>query len=364
MVSRLLSALICISAVLITMPLFAAPKKTVQSKPVLAATPQEEVLWDWWFVYAGGQSPSREVIYIDALSVEKVVDHAAIMNADLNVKLKKFPIDYIQADGISITENPEKPAKTSGAVRVKCDARQMMFDQSYLQYWDADRFVTVPATGWFDIGNDLRFTQIALFLCEPKKRNRENMMMRAAQTSDPLDVTWDAIWNDVKKPKFTTKKTREQIDAEYNAVRAKTVEQLGEAQAAAETRIADIKNEDAFLAWIRKNFKSKNKKFRELFQTMLAWDEAQIISALGAPIRTYMDRSMTVLVFPYQDTVTTYVQVPVDVMKCGAGACGKVGETTQPQAVSRTVNCERSLYLGVGGSKPKPRLVDYAYQCF
>jgi hypothetical protein len=190
------------------------------------------------------------------------------------------------------------------------------------------------------------------------------MMMRAAQTSDPLDVTWDAIWTDVNKPKFTTKKTREQIDAEYSATLARAKEQLADAKSTAQIRLADIEGEEAFVASIRKNFKSKNKKFRELFQTILAWDEIQIKDAWGAPLRSYMDRSMRVLVYPYQDTVYDTVQVPVDIISCRGGVCGKSGETTQPQSVSRTVNCERSLFLSVGGSKPQPRLVDYAYQCF
>jgi hypothetical protein len=360
--STFLLVVLCLAALLGVTAAMAAPKKVTTTQA--AAAPKEEVLWDWWFVYGGGVSPSREVIYIDALSVEEVVDHSAIMNTDTDKKIKKFPIAYIQADGMSITENPKKPAKTSGSVRVKCDTRQMMFDQSYQQYWDADRFITVPATGWFDIGNDLRFTQIALFLCEPKQRNGKNMMMRAAQTSDPLDVTWDAIWKDAQKPKFTTTKTRQQVDDEYNATLTKARGQIADATVAAENRITDIKNEEAFLAAIRKNFKDKGGKFKSQFQMMLAWDETQILSSQGTPVRRYTDRSMQVLVYAYQDTVYDTLQVPVDIMGCGGGTCGKVGQTTQPQRVPRTVNCERFLYLGVGGSKPEPRLVDYAYQCY
>lgn len=332
-------------------------------KPAAVTAPQQEVLWDWWFVYGGGTSPSREVIYIDSLSVEEVTDHQAFFDTPINTKLKKIPIAYTQADGVSVSENPEKPARVSGRVRVKCDARQMMFDTSYHQYWDADRFVTVPSTAWFDIGEDLRFTQIAKFICEPKARNDKNMMMRADQTSDPLNVTWAAIWNDVKKPEFTTKKTREQIDAEYEATLAKAKKLFGDATADAEKRLKDMDEEEAFMIAVRRTFQSKDKKFHTLFYSMPGWDEAQITNAWGAPVRAGWDGDTRFLVYRYQDTVYDQVQTTTDIIKCQGGGCGKVGETTNTDSVARAVSCERYLYLRPGGSKDGPRLVDYGWSC-
>ncbi len=326
-----------------------------------ATAAQNEVLWDWWFVWAGGASPSREVIYIDSLSVDEVVDHTAIMSGK---KFTKWPIDYIQAEGVLVSENIEKPAKTSGRVRVKCDARQIMFDTSYQLYWDTDRSVTVPPTAWFDIGNELRFVQIAKFLCEPKSRTDKNMMMRVDQSSDPMNVTWSAIWNDAKKPEFTTKKTRAEIDAEYETTLAQTKKIISDSTTTAEKRLEDMNIENAFMASVRKNFQSKGKKFNTLFYSMPGWDEAEINSAWGAPLRAGWEGETRLLVYPYQDTVYDQVESPIDVMQCQGGGCNKVGETTQTSNVARTVNCERVLYLRPGGSKAGPRLVDYAWKCF
>jgi hypothetical protein len=349
--------------------LFASLAAMSAGTPVLAqitasAPLQEEVLWDWWYVYGGGPSPSREIIYIDALSVsvEKEVDHAAILSGNFDPKTK-VPT-YVEASGISVFEDPQKPARWTGRVRVKCDAQQIMFRESYQHYWDTDRSISVPATNWMDIGNDLKAKQISKFLCEPKQRNEKNMMLRADQTSDPLNVTWDVLWKDVPKPKFTTTKTREQIDAEYNATMAKAKGQIESAAAIAQSRVGDIKQEEAFIASVRKNFKAKGKKFSTLFYSTPGWDETKIITAWGAPIRSVWQGSTRVLVYPYQDTVYDVVQVPVDIIGCRAGSCGKVGETTQPSSVARTANCERYLYLRPGGTKPGPRLVDYAYACF
>lgn len=341
------------------------PALAQKNQPQAAAEPQKEVLWDWWFVWAGGESPSREVIYIDSLSVREEVDHAAIMNAPLGKKMKKWPIAYVQADGVSIYEDPKKPARINGRVLVKCEAQQMKFEASYQTYWDTDRgLVTGPASPWLDANSDLRYSQIAKFLCEPGARNDKNMMMRADQTSDPLDTTWDILWKDAKKPEFTTKKSREEIDAEYEATLAKTQKLIGGAIADAEKRLDGMNQEEAFMISIRNNFQSKDKKFHSLFYSMPGWSEETINTVWGPPRRSGWDGETRVLIYPYQDTVYDQVQTPVDVMSCQGGGCAKVGETTQTSSVARTVNCERTLYLRPGGSKPGPRLFDYAWNCF
>ncbi len=330
-----------------------------------SSTGQAEVLWDWWFVYAGGASPQREVIYIDSLSVENVTDHAAIMNTDINVKMKKFPIAYVQADGVLISEDKTRAARTAGRVRAKCETQEIMFEESDLFFWDTDRGVEHgPASPWLPAGNDLRYSQILKFMCDPKARTDKNMMMRADQSSDPLNTTWDIIWKDVKKPEFTTKKSREQIDAEFDAIMARAKQQNTEATADAQKRLEGYDKESEFMASVRKTFQSKDKKFHTLFYSMPGWDEAQINTAWGAPLNAGWQGSTRVLTYYYQDTVYDQVEATVDIIKCQGGGCGKVGETTETKSVARTANCERYLYLRPGGSKDGLRLVDYSWTCF
>jgi hypothetical protein len=287
--SPFLPVLLCLAVLLGLPPAMAAPKKVTTTQA--ATAPEEEVLWDWWFVYGAGVSPSREVIYVDSLSVEEVIDHSAIMNTDTDKRLKRFPVGYIQADAMSVAENPEKPAKTYGRVRVKCvpeKARQIMFDVSYQQYWDADRFVTVPASPWINVGNDLRFSQIAKFLCEPKARNGKNMMIRADQTSDPLNTTWAAIWKDVPKPEYTSKKTREQLDAEYNAIMAKTKGQIADAtKAFTEKREQIVRDEKKFAMEQRILFDKMRSQASPLMQSWLGANERTLVANWGMPSSSY-----------------------------------------------------------------------------
>ncbi len=339
-----------------------------QKKPASAATTalpdEKEVLWDWWFVWAGGATPSREVVYIDSLSVEKVTDHQAILSGNYNPK-KGTPVDYIQADGVLISEDPKKPARITTRIRLKCATQQIMFDTSFQTFWDTDRgVVTEPASPWFDTKSHLRYSQIAKFMCEPTARTEKNLMMRADQSSDPLNTTWAAFWPDAKKPEFTTKKSREQIDAEYAATMAKVKGTLADGTANAQKRLDGFKTEEAFMAAVRKTFQAKDKKFHTLFYSMPGWDEGQITAAWGTPLNTGWEGATRVLTYHYKDTVYDQVQSTVDIIQCQGGGCGKVGETTQTNNVARTANCERTLYLRPGGSKDGPRLVDYGWKCF
>ncbi len=285
---------------------------------------KDEVLWDWWFVWASGTSPSREVVYIDSLSVEKVVDHAAIMTMPGDKKVKSgekkengFPIDYVQADGYLISEDPNKPAKHATRIFVKCNAQKIMFDTSYKTYWDTDRGVeTEPASPWLDSTSHIRYSQIAKFMCEPKARNEKNMMMRVDQSSDPLDRTWAVFWPDAKKPEFTTKKSREQIDTEYAAIKGKAETIITTSIADETKRLEGYDKEGEFMASVRTNFQSKDKGSQKLFAYMPGWHETQINTAWGPPRRSGWDGETRFLVYPYQDTVYDQVQVPVDIMGC------------------------------------------------
>ncbi len=342
----------------------AAPAPVLAKKEQAAAAPQDAVLWDWWLVWLGGDKPAREAIYVDAISVETIIDHAAIMTTPIDKKMKKFPVDYLQADAMLISEDTQKAAKNLSRIRVRCDAQKIMFDTSYETYWDTDRgVVTKPASPWIDVGNDIRRSQIAKFMCDAKARTDKNMMIRVDQGPDPLDRTWAIFWGDVKKPEFKTTKSKEEVEAKYAATLAKAKKQNADATVYAQSQLEDIEKEDAFMASIRQNFKARGEKFQILFQYMPGWDEAQINTAWGTPIRSDWQGEVRRLIYAYQDIVYDQVQVPVDIIECQEGACSKTGETTKPDLVGRNVYCERTLYLRPGGSKPDPRLVDYAWSC-
>ena len=71
-----------------------------EAKPKKAAAAQKEVLWDWWHVYSGGESPKREIIYIDWLSIKKEVDHSAVLSG--NFDPRKQPPSFMEADGVTV----------------------------------------------------------------------------------------------------------------------------------------------------------------------------------------------------------------------------------------------------------------------
>ncbi len=253
-----------------------------QKKSKAAAVPQQEVLWDWWYVYAGGQSPSREVNYIDALSVETRVDIEAISSGKFD---PRNPASFVEADGVAVFEDSKnKPARINGRVRVKCDTQQIMFLQSYRQYWKADRFEQSPPTQWFDANSDLKFKKIAHFLCRPKERNDKNQMVRVYQKEDPLDFTWDVAWSEIPKPKFTTSKTKAQALADYDKQVARIQATIKEGSEKAEAQRAQIlRDEKVTAAEQRSLFSKMRSKASPLLHSWLGAEEGALVASWGVP---------------------------------------------------------------------------------
>lgn len=272
---------IFLSAFVVSIAMLSAPSPALAKKKA-AAAPQKEVLYDWWFVWTGGKSPSREIIYIDSLSVETIVDQAAVLSGKFDARK---PASFVQADGVSVFEDSKKqPARINGRVRVKCDTLQMMFDTSYRQYWQTERFETKPPTRWFDVTSDVKFSRIAQFLCEPKMRTEKNMMLRVDQTDDPLNTTWTKLWNDVPQPKFTSKKTVAQALADFDktAARSEAIIKEGTRQAN-DTQARILRDEKVTAMEQRALFSKMRSKASPLLHSWLGSDERALVASWGVP---------------------------------------------------------------------------------
>lgn len=284
--------LVSFAALISVATLSVAPSALAKEKK--AAAPKKEVLWDWWFVYGGGQSPKREVILIDARSVEKKVDIDAVLSGNFDAR---NPASFMEADGVTIFEDPKKPARQNGHVVVNCATEQMMFRQSYKQYWQAERFEKIPETRWFAAGSDIKFAKIALFLCDPKirddkgvakARNDENMMMRVNQTSDPLDFVWDAMWSDVQKPKFTTTRTKAESLAEFDKAAARAQATIDNGiKEFTEIRKQGLRDEKVTAMQQRELFGKMRSKASPLMHSWLGADERSLVASWGMPSSSY-----------------------------------------------------------------------------
>jgi hypothetical protein len=268
------------------------------AKPKVAAAPQEEVQWDWWYVWAGGETPSREIHYIDALSVQTRVDNEAVLSGNFD---PRNPASFVEADGVAVFEDAKnKPARINGRVRVKCDKMQMMFLQSYKQYWKADRFEKVHPTQWFDANSDLKFRKIAHFLCKPKERNAKNQMMRVYQKEDPLDFTWDVAWSALPKPKFTTSKTLAQSQADFDKQVARSEAIIKDGTKKAEEQRAQILRDERVTAVEQRALFSKMRsKASPLLHSWLGAQESALVATWGVPNSSHNTTNARFLSYVY-----------------------------------------------------------------
>jgi hypothetical protein len=253
----------------------------VLGQPKAAAGQQKELRWDWWNVYSAGQSPDREVIFINERSVEAKHDLEALKNGTVDFMK---PPPYIEADGVSVFENTNKPARINGRVRVNCATQQMMFLKSWRLNWQVDRSDTTPPTQWFNADTDLKFMKIALFLCAPKARTEKNLMVRADQAEDPLEKTWAVLWSDVQKPKFKTNKTLEQAQADFNKQVARGEAIIAEGtKKANETQARILRDEKVTEMEQKALFSKMRSKASPLLNSWLGAEERALVASWGVP---------------------------------------------------------------------------------
>jgi hypothetical protein len=257
------------------------------AKPKKSKTPAApESQWDWWKVHSEGETPKREMMYVDAKSIESVTDLDAIQSGNFD---PRNPPKLLTAQGVTVFEDQKKkPARHNGVVVVNCATQKMMFRDSYKQYWQTERFEKVPATRWFSADSDLKFIKIALFVCSPKARTAENNFIRADQAEDPLYSTWAVAWNDVPTPKFTTNKTKEQALADYDKAAAKAQATIDKGtKDAMETRTRILRDEKVTAMEQKALFGKMRSKASPILHSWIGAEERSLVASWGIPSSSY-----------------------------------------------------------------------------
>lgn len=258
---------------------------TVLAKTNKGLAQEQQSKWDWWNVYSAGQSPNREVMFINASSIEAKHDIEALKNGTADFTK---PPPYIEADGVSVFENTKKPARINGRVRVNCSTQQMMFLKSWRLNWQVDRSETKPPTQWFNADSDLKFMKVALFLCAPKARTEKNLMVRADQSEDPLEKTWAVLWSDVQKPKFATNKTLQQAQADFDKTAARAQKTIDEGtKAFTEKRLQMLRDEKVTAMEQRALFSKMRSKASPVMNSWMGADERSLVASWGIPSGSY-----------------------------------------------------------------------------
>jgi hypothetical protein len=255
------------------------------AKPKKSDNVQKEVPSDLWFANYIGQSPNREVIYIDPRTIEAKYDIEALQNGTADVSK---PPPFVEADSVYIYEGSEKIARINGYVRANCATQQMMFLKSWVLTWKTDDAYTTPPSKWFSVSSEPKFAKVLQFMCDPKARKDVAKLVRVSKASDPLDTTWATAWSDVQKPKFSTTKTLAEARAEFDktAARSQAIIDKGTKEAM-ETRSRILRDEKVTAMEQKALFAKMRSKASPVMNSWLGAQERALVASWGIPSSSY-----------------------------------------------------------------------------
>jgi hypothetical protein len=183
-------------------------------------------------------------------------------------------------------------------------------------------------------------------------------------------MTWDKIWAGTATPiPFHNNRTPAE-EAEYQAWKTRNDAIIAQNERDAPAVLASINAlqgsirgeltamdaESAFMRKVAANFSQKNKSSQDRFLALQGWTEREIVDFWGVPngVRDHMGtRSLD-----YKSRVDTRrtEQVNIDIVDSQGQV---VGSTTETREAGYLSECDLTLFLEEGGSKPGYRLVDY-----
>jgi hypothetical protein len=266
---------------------------------MLFLTPSAAKASDWWLVFAEGDKPQRQAHYVDLDSMRVVRDPSKLMTADLKTKLSDSDlIDYVSFEGVTIYESPNSPAKAATEYRVKC-REQMVAATSSSQLWRHDEVKELPDRNWTKIDGDMLLSQLHAFACAPDKRDA-NAMLRVTTEFDPMPVTWSIFWADGVEPKWTSKRSAEEINAEIDASLARTREILAQGIAMATTGLQKIETDrEQTILGQKKLFSQMRQKASPVLHSWMGLPERSLVASWGVPHQSFESSGSRFLYYAY-----------------------------------------------------------------
>ncbi len=254
---------------------------------------------DWWLVFAEGDKPERQAHYVDLDSVQVIRDPSKLMTADIKKKLKDADlIDYILFEGVTVYESPKSPAKAATQYRVKCPERMVATTISS-ELWRHDEVKQLPDQNWTTIDGNMLFSQLHAFVCVPNNRDA-NGMLRVTSEFDPMPVTWSLFWADGVEPKWTSKRSAEEINAEIDASLARTREILAQGVAMATTGLQKMETDrEQTILDQKKLFSQMRQKASPVLHSWMGLPERSLVASWGVPHQSFESGGSRFLYYAY-----------------------------------------------------------------
>jgi hypothetical protein len=350
----------------------------------------------WVMVAREGAQPNRNVHY---LALDEVSSSLDLENFDQGKALAMKAADmakYMEASQIKtafvvqVMEGTSDPDTIQYTVEIKCVSKQFRITNAFALYRNNET-EKMNSLQWAAIPDNW-IGRVYTVACEMEdkvapaiqkfydasKRIQKNpnasmndkaeAMLPLAQlgliyaTEIPLidyiklsDFSWKHLWQDGTRPAYTTTKSREEILQEREELNRKVAE-LDVKTQQFEQQIKGIEAERVFMEKVAANFSKKDGEQRKHLFSLQGWTEKEIVDFWGVP---NSERELAgTKALDYRSVIDTR-QTVVDNVPVLDAKGATVGMNSVEREIGELSQCDLTLFMEPGGSKPGYRLVDY-----
>ena len=350
----------------------------------------------WVMIAREGEKPQRSVHYLALDEVKSTLDLETFDQSKALAMKAPDMAKYMEdsqvhtAFVVQVMEGMSDPDTIQYTVDIRCNPKQFRITSAYALYrnnesekMNSPEWAPIP-DNWVNRAylvackmQDKVAPAIQKFYDASKKiqKNPNATMEDKAAAMQPLadlgmiyateiplisyirlsDYSWSHLWPEGKRPPYTTTKSREEIEKDRAELEARMAA-LSSKAGQVEQQIAGMEAERLFMEKTAANFRKKNDAQRERFYSMQGWTEKEIVDFWGAP--NGISELAGTKSLRYISRVDTR-QVVVDNIPVYDGRGGVVGMNQAERVEGELSECDLTLFLEQGGSKPGHRLVDY-----
>ena len=243
---------------------------------------------EWWLVSQSGEKPNRVIYSVDLQSFYE--------RTPMPTEVAPKPNTIIRADFVAVYES-QPLAAVVYVNTYDCPNQQWRNNERFEHPYNTDNYKhDRSGTGFAPVSGKNAFDRAIRrsmeFVCDPKARTVDNLMAPfSTYPSHPTAEVWAGFWKDATQPKYTTSKTKEEVDAKYAATLAKTRDLLAQSTATATAAMGKIQqNErddaDKRNACLQGNFRGAE-RMNNLCTAWYGKSETELIAAWGIPQKVY-----------------------------------------------------------------------------
>lgn len=256
---------------------------------------------DWYLIYATGKKPERHVYLAKEVSVSPPpAQLMAEMTKGRKGNVEALQANYKGIDLVEVFEGKGGPDSVSRTLEFMCDTKMFKQKWSFTIFRD-DRNEQGGEQDWVLIESPWQ-ERAKTFACTPARgRTEANQMASLGPLSsvELTDLAWGSFWKDGTRPPYTTKRSKEEVEAQTDAQMAQLQQMRDALPGMARKLKDDYERAGRETQKNTEDFRRRSRTPNSRLESWIGASEQQLVASWGTPPWFRQDGGARLLSYRY-----------------------------------------------------------------